>query len=161
MALRGKRNHFTVSARGNLVVDPCTISARLPVSEPTDPEGCTAMNATEAQRKELLRSLYRAFNARDIDTVLAAMTEDVDWPNGWEGGRIIGHDGVRDYWERQWAAIDPTVEPTAIDPRDGGDIEVTVRQVVRDGTGTVLADGAVRHVYAFRGDLIQRMDIPE
>ena len=110
---------------------------------------------TEAPSAELLRSLYRAFNARDIDTVLAAMAPDVDWPNGWEGGRVIGHDAVRDYWQRQWDAIDPTVEPTA------STIEVTVHQVVRDKAGAVLADHEVRHVYAFRGGLVRRMEIEE
>jgi SnoaL-like domain len=116
------------------------------------------MSDTE-QRDERLRSLYRAFNAREIDTVLAAMSPDVDWPNGWEGGRVVGHDAVRDYWERQWAAIDPTVEPTAISERDDGAVEVTVHQVVRDTTGTVVADDEVRHVYRFDGDLVRRMDI--
>ena len=46
------------------------------------------------QREELLRSAYEAFNARDIDSALAAMTPDVDWANGWEGGRVVGHDAV-------------------------------------------------------------------
>jgi hypothetical protein len=27
---------------------------------------------------------------RDIDAALAGMTEDVDWPNGWEGGYVKG-----------------------------------------------------------------------
>jgi ketosteroid isomerase-like protein len=40
-----------------------------------------------------LRSPYVAFNARDIDGVLAAMTEDVDWTNAWEGGRLHGREG--------------------------------------------------------------------
>ena len=39
------------------------------------------------------------------------MTPDVDWANGWEGGRVVGRDAVRDYWQRQWAAIDSTAEP--------------------------------------------------
>jgi ketosteroid isomerase-like protein len=56
---------------------------------------------TAPSREEPLRALYRAFNARDVDTVLAAMAEDVDWPNGWEGGRVVGHEAVRRYWERQ------------------------------------------------------------
>jgi ketosteroid isomerase-like protein len=116
---------------------------------------------TEAPSAELLRSLYHAFNARDIDTALAAMTPDVDWPNGWEGGRVIGHAAVRDYWQRQWDAIDPTVEPTAISERADGAIEVRVHQLVRDKAGTVLADRKVRHVYAFQGDLVRRMDIEE
>ena len=38
---------------------------------------------TSEQR--LLRSAYKAFNARDIDTALAAMHHDVEWQNGMEG----------------------------------------------------------------------------
>jgi hypothetical protein len=37
---------------------------------------------------ERLRATYAAFNARDIDAVLAQMTADVDWPNAWEGGHV-------------------------------------------------------------------------
>jgi hypothetical protein len=119
------------------------------------PEG-TAMTAV---RETLLRSLYDAFNARDIDTVVAAMSPDVDWPNGWEGGRVVGHDAVRRYWERQWAEIRPTVRPTTISERRDGTVEVGVHQVVRDRTGTILAVADVRHVYAFDGDLVDRMDV--
>jgi ketosteroid isomerase-like protein len=43
-----------------------------------------------------LRELYAAFNAREIAAVLGAMTEDVDWPNAWEGGRLRGKEAVRD-----------------------------------------------------------------
>lgn len=123
--------------------------------------GQPTLTALGVRHEELLRSLYRAFNTRDIHTVLAGMTSDVDWPNGWDGGRVVGHDAVRDYWERQWAAIDPSVEPTAVTERLDGEVEVTVHQVVRDRTGSVLADGEVRHVYAFRGDLVERMTIEE
>lgn len=113
----------------------------------------------DAPRETLVRSLYRAFNLRDIDAVLAALTADVDWPNGWEGGRVVGHAGVRDYWQRQWAEVDPTVEPTAIGGRPDGTVEVAVHQVVRDRAGGVLSEGPVRHVYAFRGALVRRMTI--
>jgi len=41
---------------------------------------------SDTQREQLLRSLYEAFNARDLDTCLAAMAPDVDWANG-VGGR--------------------------------------------------------------------------
>jgi ketosteroid isomerase-like protein len=112
--------------------------------------------------EELLRSMYQAFNARDIDGVLGAMAEDVDWPNGWEGGRVVGHDAVRDYWTRQWAAIDPQVEPVTITSSaegDGARVEVEVHQLVRDLDGAVLSDGTVRHVYEMRGGLVARMDI--
>lgn len=30
----------------------------------------------------LLMNVYNAFNARDVDTVLAAMGADVEWPRG-------------------------------------------------------------------------------
>jgi hypothetical protein len=114
--------------------------------------------------EELLRTMYDAFNARDIDGVLAAMTDDVDWPNAWEGGRLHGHEAVRDYWTRQWAAIDPHVAPVEIGPRGGGDgvrVAVEVEQVVRDLEGQVVASGTVMHVYAMRSGLVARMDVEE
>ena len=116
---------------------------------------------TAPSREERLRSLYRAFNARDVDAVLAAMTPDVDWPNGWEGGRVIGQDAVRRYWERQWAEIRPAVQPTGIRERPDGTVEVAVRQVVRDPTGALLTRSDVRHVYTFSDGLVQRMDVEQ
>jgi hypothetical protein len=41
--------------------------------------------------RELLTRAYTAFNARDIDPVLSLMHPDVDWPNAWERGRVVGH----------------------------------------------------------------------
>ena len=111
--------------------------------------------------EELLRTVYAAFNARDIDAVLAAMTDDVDWPNAWEGGRVHGHDAVRDYWTRQWAQIDPRVEPVDIAARPDGRVAVEVYQVVRDLAGEVVASGRVVHVYELRDGLIARMDVEE
>ena len=32
--------------------------------------------------EDLLRKTHAAFNARDIEAVLAVMQPDVDWPNG-------------------------------------------------------------------------------
>ncbi|MFL5865000.1 MAG: nuclear transport factor 2 family protein [Solirubrobacteraceae bacterium] len=109
--------------------------------------------------EELLRTIYAAFNGRDIDAVLAAMTKDVDWPNAWEGGRLRGHDAVRDYWTRQWAQIDPRVDPVDIAPRNDGRIAVEVDQVVRDLDGEVVASGRVVHVYELRDGLVARMDV--
>jgi ketosteroid isomerase-like protein len=67
----------------------------------------------------LLIAAYRAFNARDIDTILAMMHPDVDWPNGMEGGRVNGQENVRRYWMRQWGILEPHVElsVTASRPR--------------------------------------------
>jgi ketosteroid isomerase-like protein len=112
-------------------------------------------------REALLRRIYAAFNARDIDAVLAAMADDVDWPNAWEGGRVRGHAGVREYWSRQWEAIDPHVLPTGFSERPDGRVAVEVDQVVRDPQGRLIAQGHVVHVYAFDGDLVARMDVEE
>jgi len=108
---------------------------------------------------DLLIKVYNAFNARDVDTVLAAMSADVDWPNGWEGGRIYGREGVRDYWTRQWAAIDPHVEPVGFDDDESGRVVVKVHQVVRDLEGNVIVDGTVEHLYLIEGGLIKSMEI--
>jgi hypothetical protein len=113
------------------------------------------------RRLDMLRATYAAFNARDIDAVLAEMTDDVDWPNAWKGGRVVGHDAVRDYWTRQWAEIDPTVEPVGFTERPDGTVAVQVHAVVRSPDGTLLDDRYVVHVYAFRQDLIERMDVEE
>ena len=110
---------------------------------------------------DTVRAMYEAFNARDIDAVLGQLAEDVDWPTAWEGGRVHGRDAVREYWLRQWAAIDPTVEPLAFTTRSDGSIAVEVRQVVRGLDGTQLGDTRVIHVYVLRDGRVARMDIEE
>jgi ketosteroid isomerase-like protein len=109
--------------------------------------------------KELLTRTYAAFNARDIKAVLAVMDADVDWPNGMEGGRVIGHDQVRRYWLQQWSMIDPTVTPERFVTEADGRIAVEVHQVVHDLEGNVLADVMIQHVYRFENGLIKSMEI--
>jgi hypothetical protein len=107
------------------------------------------------------RGLYEAFNRRDIDGVLLTMTDDVDWPNAWKGGRLLGRDAVRAYWRAQWQELDPHVEPRAVTERADGRLAVTVRQVVRSADGQLLGEGEVVHVYQLDGRLIRRMDVEE
>lgn len=116
-----------------------------------------------ADREALLRQIYAHFNARETDALLARMTPDVDWPNGWEGGRVVGQDAVRDYWARQWAEIDPNVEPEAIEALDDGRVAVTVRQTVRSLDGDLLSEDTVLHAYTFDDatGLIIAMEIGE
>ncbi|MET8908901.1 nuclear transport factor 2 family protein [Micromonospora sp. NPDC004551] len=116
-------------------------------------------SAAPAARQEHLRSLYAAFNRRDISAVLAALAPDVSWPNGWEGGTLRGHDQVRVYWMRQWAEIDPVVVPTEFHTEDDDRVTVTVHQVVRNLHGSVVTDQLVRHVYRFNDGLIVDMEI--
>ncbi|HSU31301.1 MAG TPA: nuclear transport factor 2 family protein [Bryobacteraceae bacterium] len=108
---------------------------------------------------ELLKHLYDRFNARDMDSVLAAMREDVTWANGMEGGHVHGRDGVRSYWTRQWAIMDPHVQPVGFSIGPDGEIVVDVHQVVRDLDGNLLVDKMVGHVFRIENGLVMRFDI--
>ena len=108
---------------------------------------------------ELLLGAYQDFNARRLGDVLNRMLPDVVWPNGMEGGYVYGHDGVREYWTRQWAILDPRVEPLDIKPDERGRWVVKVHQVVRDREGNVLVDTIVHHAYTIHDSLIAQMDI--
>jgi hypothetical protein len=111
--------------------------------------------------RDLLIKIYEAFNRRDIDTVLAEMHDDVDWPNGMEGGRVHGREAVRQYWLRQWSQINPRVEPQDFRADPTGATIVTVHQIIRDLNGEMLADKTVQHVYLIRDGLIHSMEIRE
>ena len=113
------------------------------------------------QERDLILFVYEAFNRRDIEAILPKMHPDVEWPNGMEGGWVHGRDGVRAYWTRQWAMIDPRVEPTRVERAKGGQVVVDVHQVVRDLNGSVLLDRMVQHMYSIHDGLIQHMEILE
>ena len=73
------------------------------------------------QPAEMIDRLFTAFNARDIDAVLAGFDPEVDWPDVSNGTRLHGHAQVRAYWELQFATINPLVEPLNVttDDADG------------------------------------------
>jgi SnoaL-like domain len=112
-------------------------------------------------QRELLTSVYEAFNRRDIDRILPAMDPAVEWPNGMEGGWVYGRDGVRSYWTRQWGMIDPRVIPVRFEVDELGRIVVDVHQTIRSLAGEVLVDRIVQHVYVIREGMISRMEIRE
>jgi hypothetical protein len=113
----------------------------------------------DAAAEQLLRRAYEAFNARDIEAAIALMHPDVDWPNAMEGTRVHGHDGVRDYWTRQFTTIDSRVEPQGFSAYPDGHVVVDVHQVVRDTAGELLADTMVQHVYTISDGLVTRMEV--
>jgi hypothetical protein len=111
------------------------------------------------EQEQLLRQTYDAFNARDIESALAMMHPDVDWPNAMEGRREYGQAAVRQYWTRQFRIIDPYVEPLRFTQDEEGRIVVDIQQVVRDAVGKLIADQQVQHVFTLRDGLIKRMDV--
>lgn len=113
----------------------------------------------DVHRHSLIKKAYSAFNARDINTALATMHPDVQWPKAFEGGYVSGHEEIRKYWTRQWSEINPRVEPTSFDERPDGTLAVTVHQIVKDLQGQLLFDGTVKHLYTIQDGLLRRMDI--
>ena len=67
-----------------------------------------------------MKQAYAAFNARDMEGALSTMRVDVEWPNGMEGGTVHGHEGVREYWTRQWGMINPHVDPVSFELDSSG-----------------------------------------
>jgi hypothetical protein len=93
----------------------------------------------------------RAFSRPRIPTLFG--------PMGWKVDTVHGRDEVRSYWKRQWAIVDPHVEPVEISSNGKGEVVVKVHQVVRDLKGNLLADRLVMYVFQMRNRLIQRFDI--
>jgi ketosteroid isomerase-like protein len=110
------------------------------------------------EKVNLLKKSYAAFNARDIDRVLASLTPDVAWPNMMEMITIHGRNAVRDYWTGQFEVIDPEVQPVSFEPR-GDDVAVKIHQkVTNKDTGHVF-EADVTHIYSFRDGLVSKMTV--
>ncbi|PXY44295.1 nuclear transport factor 2 family protein [Flavobacterium hydrophilum] len=111
------------------------------------------------QIQNLIKKAYSAFNTRDIDTALSTFHPDVEWPKAFEGGYIQGHEEIRKYWTRQWAEINPNVEPVEIIERANGTVEVAILQIVLDLQGNEMFNGVVKHIFVVQDGLLRRMDI--
>jgi ketosteroid isomerase-like protein len=115
---------------------------------------------------KVLERMYERFNARDIDGVLTALTDDVVWANGMDGGYVHGREAIREYWTRQWAMVSPYVEPVGFHRTKDGAIIAEVRQSVRgldgeklEGQTHGLKDQTVGHVFRLREGKVARFDI--
>ncbi|HSB92650.1 MAG TPA: nuclear transport factor 2 family protein [Flavitalea sp.] len=105
------------------------------------------------------QELYKNFNLRKIDEVLAQMIQDVKWANGMEGGYVHGQDAVRDYWTRQFAIISSTVTPLEIEEEEDETVKIKVHQVVHDLNGQLLADEKVYHFFMLQNNKIAEFHI--
>lgn len=112
-----------------------------------------------ATDQQFFIDIYRAFNARDIEQILSRMHPDVDWPNGMEGGRMLGQQAVREYWTRQFGMINPNVQPVDFSTAEDGRTIIKVHQVVHDLDGNLLVDGMVEHIYLIEDGLVRSMEI--
>ena len=106
------------------------------------------------------QDLYKNFNDRKIELVIVNMTEDVKWANGMEGGYVYGHDGVKEYWTRQFAMVSSKVTPLEFDT-EGEAVKIKVHQVVHDLNGKLLADEFVQHFFLLRNNKVSEFNIGE
>jgi hypothetical protein len=120
-----------------------------------------AGEAPAVAHEDLLHSVYDAFNERDLDFMMLLLHPDVDWPNAMEGGRMRGHQAVREYWTRQWDIIDPIVKPERFELLPDSRIVAHVHQLVRDLDGKVIMESMVQHIYRLDGAQIVSMHIHE
>ena len=104
------------------------------------------------------RNLYKNFNNRNIEPVIATMTEDVKWANGMEGGYVYGHNAVREYWIRQFMMASPNVTPVEIGAGNEF-VKIKVHQVVHDLNKNLLADEIVEHIFLLRDNKIKEFHI--
>ena len=104
--------------------------------------------------------LYRNFNDRKIEQVIANMTENVKWANGMEGGFVYGRDEVRTYWTEQFKQVNSRVKPLKIES-DNDVVKIKVHQVVRDLNGNLLSDSIVDHIFHMQGEQVAEFDIAD
>jgi hypothetical protein len=105
----------------------------------------------------LLSELYGAFNRRELDRVLSALSPSVRWPNVLEKTELSGHAAIRSYWLRQLETIEPRVEPVEFEERQDGAVAVRVRQVVTVKATGQVTESSVTHTYAFDDGLVTSM----
>lgn len=104
-----------------------------------------------------LRRAYALFNKRDVDRLLAMMTDDVEWPDVANDAVLHGKEAIRPYWEHQFEVANPRVEPIDF-LQASEDLVAVVEQEVLDRHGAHLVPPAiVFHRYSFEGDLVRRM----
>lgn len=104
------------------------------------------------------QDLYENFNDHKIDKVIENLAGDVKWANGMEGGYVYGHEGVRNYWTRQFTMVNPNVTPLEIDNKEGM-VKIKVHQLVYDLNGKLLVDAIVYHFFYLKENKIERFEI--
>ncbi len=107
---------------------------------------------------QLIKQLYEDFNARKVDALLAKTAQDVMWANGMEGGYVQGHQGLRDYWERQWSSLNPQIKAVGFSKTEAGAILV---EALFSGKclEQEFKDMPAGHVFDIKNGLISRFDI--
>lgn len=110
--------------------------------------------------QSFFEELYNNFNNRNIEGVTAHTTDNIKWANGMEGGYVYGHNGIREYWLKQFTLINPRV--TSLDIEVTGDMaKIKVHQVVHDLQGNLLQDKKLYHHFYMDDNKVALFEIGE
>lgn len=109
--------------------------------------------------RELVHRLYVAFNNQNLDEALEVIHPDAIWANGMEGGMLNGHQGISDYWTRQWSYILWHVQPMRFEMSDAESIVVDVHQIIRNLSGAIVSIRDLQHVFQIEDGRIKTMRI--
>lgn len=119
------------------------------------------LSGDKTARIESTRGFYAAVNAGDIEAAIELMSPDVDWVNPVEGGRRRGHDALRRTWERITKRLTCDIEVLWIKLDGRGRVVADAEVSISNAAGEPLAYARARHIFTFRGELIQRLDVRE
>ena len=117
---------------------------------------------TVAAEIELLHGYTRRLTGGKLRPCSAAMHANVDWPNGMEGGRVLGTAAVRDYWKTSVRSclIRTSSRRTSRRKRTDGSRSTCIRSFTTKPE-SCWSDQMIQHVYEIRDGLIQSMEIRE
>ena len=108
-----------------------------------------------AERVDLVKRGYEAWNTGDRSWVLEHMSPEVEWitpPEDPERGHYRGYEGVQQFWE-QWRAAVGQLRMDIEETIDAGDhvVAVVKRSGVGESSGLAVSDRVVQ-VFTFDGE---------
>lgn len=113
-----------------------------------------------AERVELVKRGYDAWNRGDRSWVLEHMSEEVEWstpPDDPDPATYRGHDGVEEYWAQWRAAVGQLrFEPERMLDADDHVVVIARRSGRGEHSGLAVSDQVVQ-VFSFEGDKCVRV----
>lgn len=114
-----------------------------------------ALAEAAASSDVLMRRAFAAYNERDVDGLLALVSEDVLWHGDIE--TLRGKKALRRYLEEQWTRTVTWDEVTSVEERPGGYVVVTLDQVVRSVDGSAVSSGRLKYGFVVDGAMIAEL----
>jgi ketosteroid isomerase-like protein len=107
-------------------------------------------------QQELVRRIFAALSAGDVDSAAATLHPDVKWPDPPEG-TIVGRKAFSDRWRKRLEVVTVQTEPVRFEPA-GNDLLVEVNETVRNRKKPqMIGEYRAARRFSFRDGLIAEM----